>query len=106
MKIPKKLLRLSSADNGTLTERALKLCEEAGEVAEASLRLAGRKSNKGRKTEEMRLHVVEEAIDAIIMGMDILNHMNFTNPRKIKRLINQKLQKWQRSVTDDPEQNE
>lgn len=105
MKIPKKLIKLSKADNGTLVDRALKLCEETGEVAQASLRISGRKGKRGKSFKELHMDVVEEAVDVMIMAFDVLSHTNFTNERKLDRLINKKLKKWQKSIKDDPEQN-
>lgn len=98
MKIPKLLIHLSNTDNGELTDRALKLCEESGEVAEAALRLKGRKNNKGYKPKAMQDHVIEEAVDVMIMSMDILNMMCCTDPEQIDAIIHKKLKKWQRQV--------
>jgi NTP pyrophosphatase (non-canonical NTP hydrolase) len=105
MIIPKRLQKLSNKDNGTLVERALKLCEEAGEVAQASLRISGRKSSRGKNHKELRMDVVEECVDVAIMAMDVLTHLKYTNSREIERLINRKLKKWQKSVAKDPRQN-
>lgn len=93
MKIPKRLIKLSREDGGTLVDRALKLNEESGEVAAAVLQYVGRKKTVKSKA-EVRLHIAEEAVDTVIMCMDILTCLNFTDKKRIKSLVNAKLDKW------------
>lgn len=98
MRIPKLLIKLSRKDNGTLTDRVLKLNEEAGELAEAAIILSGRKNPKKDKPflEDQHDHVIEEAVDVLIMSMDILSHMDASNSQ-INKCIQNKLKKWERN---------
>lgn len=98
MKIPNKLIKLSRADKGTLSDRIHKLHEEAGEVTEGYLRLKGRKNNRGRNKNDMYKHIIEETIDTLIMTMDILTYMGFTRSRDIERLVDRKLNKWDNTL--------
>ena len=105
MKIPKKLKKLSRADQGDLIFRIVKLGEELGEVQEAYLRMVGRKSASGKTKEQLRADVVEELVDTMIMTMDVLCGLKFTKKKKLRKLIKAKLEKWENSVKNYPEQN-
>ena len=51
----------------TLVRRALKTAEETGELAEATLSITSGSNDKNKAL----IHVIEEAVDVTIMGLDI-----------------------------------
>ena len=90
--IPTKLRKVSRLEPKTLVERGLKLAEETGELAAEIFKLEGKKkSDKNKK--QILADLREEAVDCLIMSMDILAHTKTSN-RQIKRLFNKKLEKW------------
>lgn len=89
------LKRLSEKERKTLLQRALKLTEETGEVAEAVLSFMDAPGcGYKKKTED---DVVEEAIDVIIMASSIIFHaapdLNTVIPT-----LRKKLGKWERNM--------
>jgi NTP pyrophosphatase (non-canonical NTP hydrolase) len=93
--IPQILIDTSHMDHGFIEYRALKLNEEAGEVAEVVLTYLGRKRGKGNLDTKID-HIVEECVDTIIMAMDILSCLGETNEDKLTKVFNKKLDKWKR----------
>ncbi|WP_417687032.1 MazG-like family protein [Roseibium sp.] len=94
---------LTAADPKTLQERALKLCEEAGEVAQAVLSATGAPGTayKGLSVADVR----EEAVDTIIVAMAVLAQASDSRDffeAEFERLILQKCQKWQATLAVDP----
>lgn len=92
MKIPRKLKRISKLEPKSLAERGLKLCEENGELAAEIFKLLGKKKTNQSKKETLE-HLREEAVDCLIMAMDILVNVK-TSDKVMSRLINAKLDKW------------
>jgi NTP pyrophosphatase (non-canonical NTP hydrolase) len=83
-------------DGKTLKERALKLTEEAGEVAGAVLSYTQAPGcGYKNKTKE---DVIEECVDTIIVALNILSAVNDYNVDEelIKEIINKKLDKWEK----------
>lgn len=83
---------LKPKDNTMLLQRALKLNEEAGEVAAEALKLTGYKGTV-ESTEDINNNLKEEAIDALICSLDVINHMNMTE-KEVEIFIEKKLGKW------------
>lgn len=97
MKIPKNIRRVSKLEKKTLVERGLKLNEEAGELAAEILKLEGKKGSKGKTKEEILYDLHLEAIDCMLMAMDILVHTKATNKR-INEIIDSQLKKWEKNT--------
>ena len=77
-----------------MVERGLKLNEEAGELAAEILKLKGLKgSSKSKKEILFDLHL--EAIDCLLMAMDILVHTK-ASEKRIEQIMNSQLDKWER----------
>lgn len=94
MKIPKRIKKISRLEKKTLVERGLKLNEEAGELAAEILKLKGLKgSSKSKKEILYDLHL--EAIDCLLMAMDILVHTK-ASEKRIEQIMNSQLDKWER----------
>ncbi|WP_417667661.1 MazG-like family protein [Roseibium sp.] len=86
-------------DPKTLQERALKLCEEAGEVAQAVLSATGAPGSayKGLSMADVR----EEAADALIVAMAVLAQACDSREMfemELTRLVSEKCAKWQRTL--------
>ncbi len=92
MKIPNKLRRISKLESKSLAERGLKLGEEYGELAAEIFKLLGKKSTNQTKKETLE-HLREEAVDCLIMSLDILVKVK-TSDKDVRRLLNAKLDKW------------
>lgn len=83
----------------TLVRRALKTAEETGELAEATLSVTSESNGKKKAL----IHVIEEAVDVTIMGLDIA----MTKPEEwdsisdkdwihlVEEIFEAKLAKWQ-----------
>ncbi|WP_422378250.1 MazG-like family protein [Roseibium sp.] len=90
------IFELTQNDAKTLQERALKLAEEAGEVAQAVLSATGAPGStyKGQGLAEVR----EEAVDAAIVALSILAQASETREAfeaELTRLMAVKCEKWQ-----------
>ena len=92
MKVPRKLKRISRLEPKSLAERGLKLCEENGELAAEIFKLLGKKKTNQTKKETLE-HLREEAVDCLIMALDILVKVK-TSDKTINRILNAKLDKW------------
>lgn len=79
----------------TLTQRGLKLGEEAGETQAEILRFvqAHGLEYKGKSTLG---EIAEEAVDTVIVATSILNHLQKEGleEKEIKEIIERKLGKW------------
>ena len=71
--------------------------EEAGELAAEILKLEGKKGSKGKTKEEILYDLHLEAIDCMLMAMDILVHTKATNKR-INEIIDSQLKKWEKNT--------
>lgn len=88
---------LTKLDKKTLVERALKLTEEVGEVAESVLSYTNA-CGCGYK-DKNKDDVIEECVDAIIVSLSIISQANDNNipEDKIKSIFNEKLGKWKKT---------
>lgn len=95
MKIPKRIRKASKLEDKNLVERALKLCEESGELAEAVLIYKGlKKSKPGTPHMAGKVAAIkEEAVDVLLMALDILVYMK-TSDKQLTRYVAWKLDKW------------
>ncbi|MBO6510032.1 MAG: MazG-like family protein [Roseibium sp.] len=93
------IYELTQADPKTLQERALKLAEEAGELAQAVLSATGAPGSayKNHTLEDVR----EEAADAAIVALSVLAQASADADefeREVKRLMAEKCAKWQEKL--------
>ena len=97
MKHLDEIFRLADLDKKDLTQKALKLCEEAGEVAQAVLSytkapVCGYKNkNQG--------DILEEVSDVIIVALSIARKLGFSK-EDINTVIENKLVKWEKKIND------
>ena len=86
--------RLTEIDKKTLLERALKLSEEVGEVAQAMLSYSNACGCGYKKKSKEDL--VEECLDVIIVASSIISQSydNDVDMETIKNIYNKKLSKW------------
>ncbi|MBO0346920.1 MazG-like family protein [Roseibium sp. CAU 1637] len=94
------LFELTAKDTKTLQERALKLCEEAGEVAQAVLSATGAPGSTYKKLE--LADVREEAVDTMIVALAVLAQASDSDEMfqaELTRLLSLKVGKWQETLT-------
>ena len=94
------IFALTRSDPKTLQERALKLAEEAGEVAEAVLSATGAPGSAYKK--QTFDDVREEAADAAIVALSILAQTCGSQDEfeaELNRLMSEKCAKWQEKLT-------
>ncbi|WP_417694383.1 MazG-like family protein [Roseibium sp.] len=94
------LFELTAKDTKTLQERALKLCEEAGEVAQAVLSATGAPGSTYKKLE--LVDVREEAVDTMIVALAVLAQASDSDEMfqaELTRLLSLKVGKWQETLT-------
>jgi hypothetical protein len=75
-----------------LIERVCKLQEEVGELSAEALKSIGFKKSDLDK-EEIRKNILLEAVDCLIMSMDILAIQNFSK-KEIIEMANSQIEKW------------
>jgi NTP pyrophosphatase (non-canonical NTP hydrolase) len=85
--------QLSQYDKKSLTERTLKLSEEAGELAKAVLSYENCYATNHRFTTNTK--VLEESVDTILCALSIAYKMGFTDS-DITDMMDQKCVKWSR----------
>jgi NTP pyrophosphatase (non-canonical NTP hydrolase) len=95
------IFELTQADPKTLQERALKLSEEAGELAQAVLCVtnAPGSSYKNHSLADVR----EEAADAAIVALSVLAQASSGKEefdRELERLMSEKCTKWQQKLAE------
>ncbi|MBD8876862.1 MazG-like family protein [Roseibium polysiphoniae] len=91
-----RIFELTQLDPKSLQERSLKLCEEAGELAQAVLSATGAPSSayKNLKLDDVR----EEAADAAIVALSVLAQTcddEAMFQEQLDQLFAQKCDKWQ-----------
>lgn len=91
--IPKAVRKVSKLETKSLTARGVKLMEEAGELAAEILRVEGEKNFKGKSKEQVLYDLHLEAVDTMLMAMDILVHTGATDKR-IKEIMKNQMEKW------------
>lgn len=79
-----------------LVERVVKLTEEVGELA-AEVLIENGYSNKYRKPGLVEKNIRTEAVDCLIMVLDILNFVGATK-EDINKLVNKKVNKWEKGI--------
>lgn len=90
---------LTQADPKSLQERALKLAEEAGELAQAVLSVT--KAPGSAYKNHTLADVREEAADAAIVALSLLAHASDSKEEfeaELNRLMAEKCAKWQDKV--------
>lgn len=91
----KKLLdyikHLSKEDKKTLTAKALKTCEEVGELAKWTLPYDSAYATNHRFVERER--ILEESVDTILCALSVAYHLNFTDD-EIEKMMYEKSAKW------------
>ena len=93
------IFELTQADPKSLPERALKLSEEAGELAQAVLSVT--KAPGSAYKNHTLADVREEAVDAAIVALSVLAHASSSEEEfqaELNRLMNEKCAKWQAKV--------
>ncbi len=93
MKIPTRVKKVSRRETKTLVERGLKLNEEAGELAAEILRFEGLKGARGKSKKEILYDLHLEAVDCLLMSMDILVHTG-ASEKRIRGIMESQLDKW------------
>lgn len=90
-----RLNKISKKSYSTLPEKALKLSEEVGELAQVVLAKIGATNvSKSGQSDNIDKKILEETIDVIIVALDLVNSLNCPD-FVFKDLINQKLSKWE-----------
>lgn len=96
-----KLAEITQLDEKTLVEKALKLTEETGEVAEAVLSYSNAYAcgYKGKTNEDIK----EECVDVIIMALSIIAQTNnYSIPTKeVIDMMITKMDKWESKVIEN-----
>lgn len=92
--IPKKIRKVSKLEKRSLSSRCTKLFEEGGELAAEILRYQGEKGAKGKSKEEVLYDLHLEAVDCMLMAMDILCHTGATDKR-IREIMTSQMKKWE-----------
>ena len=93
------IFELTQADPKSLQERALKLSEEAGELAQAVLSATNAPGStyKNHTLADVR----EEAVDAAIVAISVLAQASSSKEEfqaELDRLMTEKCAKWQEKV--------
>ncbi|AHZ10218.1 MazG-like pyrophosphatase [Bacillus phage NotTheCreek] len=87
-----KLDELCSKNTKTLTEMALKLAEETGEIAQAVLSVE-KAQGSAYKAKDVA-DVIEELVDATMVIESMLHRLKVTDS-EFNAVFNQKLKKWE-----------
>lgn len=96
MKIPSRVIQVSKLEKKSLVSRGLKLNEEAGELAAEILKYVGEKGAKGKSQKEILADLHLEAVDCLLMAMDILVHTGASN-KVISKIMKSQLNKWEKN---------
>lgn len=81
-----------SLEKSDISKKGLKLNEEVGELSAEILKLVDYKYHNDNK-ETIRQHLLEEAVDSLIMIFDILVDQKY-NKEEIVQAGKDKIQKW------------
>lgn len=82
---------LSKQDRKTLSQKALKTCEEVGELAKVVLPFDNAFATTHRFTERER--ILEEAVDTVLCALSVAYDLDFTND-EIEEMVERKSEKW------------
>lgn len=99
MIIPNKVKRVAKIENKSLHARTVKLMEEVGELAAEVLRLHGEKGARGKSYEAILDDAKLEAVDCMLMSMDILVRLD-ASEEEISSIMNSQLKKWEKQLKD------
>lgn len=83
---------VSELEGYGLIERVCKLQEEVGELSAETLKLIGFKNSKLTE-EEIKKNILLEAVDCLIMSMDILSTQGYSKDEIIK-MADSQISKW------------
>jgi NTP pyrophosphatase (non-canonical NTP hydrolase) len=100
--IPKSVRKVSKLETKNLVERGLKLTEEVGELSTEILRYKQLKSADGLTAEQVMHNLQYEAVDVMLMAMDILAYTGASDS-KIEEMVNYQLARWKKGNDDLPE---
>ena len=75
-----------------LIERVCKLQEEVGELSAEALKSIGFKKSE-LNTEQIKKNILLEAVDCLIMSMDILSNQGFSK-KEIIEMADSQIEKW------------
>ena len=96
MKIPENIKNVSKLEKRPLITRGLKLMEESGELAAEILRYKGEKTSNGKTQQEILQDLHLEAVDVMLMAMDILITTGASD-EEITKIIDNQLNRWKNS---------
>lgn len=98
-KIYKRVLDTVQSESilATLENKTIKLAEEVGEISVEVLILNGFKNSNGVSKETTKQNLKEEAVDAMLMCLDILAFLK-TTPEEIDEISMRKIDKWLNNV--------
>lgn len=82
---------LSKQDRKTLSQKALKVAEETGELASVVLPLDNAYATTHRFVERQR--ILEESVDVVLTALSVAYDLNFTDV-EIEEMMFHKLEKW------------
>lgn len=96
---------IQTREGAPLGDHILKLTEELGEISESYLMLKEYKKPKSEKAVE-ELHLAEEAIDSIIVGMAILSCITQTAKNDfplnfVQETLKEKIGKWRSNLAEN-----
>lgn len=86
----------SQLDKGGISERALKLGEEFGELSAEILKLLEYKNSKENKS-EIKNKILLESVDCLIVIFDIFTYMGFTKEEVIN-MSEKQINKWLNNI--------
>lgn len=82
---------LSKQDRKSLSQKALKACEEVGELARVVLPFENAYATTHRFTE--REAILEEAVDTVLCALSVAYDLNFSD-EDVEEMFNRKAEKW------------
>lgn len=88
--------KLQAAEGAQISDHIIKLMEEVGEISESYLMLKSYKRPKAEAAEE-KLHLQEEAVDAIIVCLAILATAE-ASPNFVSDTLKTKIEKWKNNL--------
>lgn len=91
-KILNKITQISKYDRKTPFEKCVKIQEEVGELSAEFLKLRGKKGAKGLSQKSIRINILEECCDIIIITYSLMKSAKYSN-ESIKKAFNRKLEK-------------
>lgn len=91
--IPSEVRAVSARTHKSLDARIRKLAEEVGEVATEAACLAGEKDRKGRSFQQVKDALKLEAVDVMLMAMDLLEYEGATD-EEVNAIMARQLKKW------------